>query len=175
MNKKTIIMIGTSMLIGIAAITIAVYSLMTHPRICYVRNQYVVENFEGMKDAQKLFDQKFKDQRNFLDSLQISYKTAQMNYSTSRDKTTEEQLKKIQSQLMQYNNYYKNITDEADKKMTEQVLNQINDYIKEYGDKKGYDMIVGTTSGGNLLYGTPKLDQSEELLKEINRSYKGKK
>lgn len=154
---------------------IAIYIKYHSPHIAYVRNEYLIENFDGMKEAQKAFDVKFQGQRNYLDSLGVIYKTAQAAYASSKDKTTETNLRQMQAQLIQYNNYYKAITDEEDKKMTEQVLNQVNGYIKEYGDKNGYDLIEGTTNGGNILYGSTSMDITEELLKAINRMYKGKK
>jgi outer membrane protein len=175
MNKRIIIVLLTGLVIVIASMMANTYFFLYRTKVCYVRNQYVVENFDGMKDAHKAFDIKFKEQRNFLDSLQLLYKTAQMNYTATKDKITENKLRKAQSDLIQYNGYYKNITNEADQKMTEEVLGQVNEYIKEYGDKNGYDMIIGTTSSGNLLYATPKLDKSEELLHAINLLYRGKK
>jgi hypothetical protein len=42
------------------------------------------------------------------------------------------------------------------------VLDQINAFVEAYGEEEGYDMIVGTTQSGNLLYVCPALEITEE-------------
>jgi outer membrane protein len=167
-------------LIGLIGGSIFYLIKKSENHIYYVRNQYLVENFQGMKDAEIDFNERFKREKNFLDSLQLMYKTMGMTYNSpgleaEQKKNLEKNLSMLQNQLTQYSQYYKNITDEADKKMTDQVLNQVNAYVKEYGEKKGCDIIIGTTTSGNILYGKKELDITDDLLKEIDEMYKGKK
>ena len=50
--------------------------------------------------------------------------------------------------------------------------NQIDAFIKIYAKENGFDLIVGTTSSGNVLYGADGIDVTEELLKALNEQYK---
>jgi outer membrane protein len=55
--------------------------------------------------------------------------------------------------------------------MTEGVLNQVNSFIEEYSKNKGYDLVIGTTTSGNLLYAREYMDITDEVLKALNENY----
>jgi len=62
---------------------------------------------------------------------------------------------------------------EEDKKTTQTVINDINDYIKEYGKKKGYKIIFGASGGGNIMYASEGADLTQDVLKGLNADYEG--
>ncbi|MFP5437665.1 MAG: OmpH family outer membrane protein [Bacteroidia bacterium] len=55
------------------------------------------------------------------------------------------------------------------------IVSQMRKYIKEYGKKKGYDYIYGTGDAATVLYAKDSYDITDEVLKEINATYKSKK
>jgi len=52
-----------------------------------------------------------------------------------------------------------------------QIQQSINDYLVEYNKEKGFHLILSSTFGGPLLYGHPKLDITQEVLKGLNAKY----
>ena len=56
--------------------------------------------------------------------------------------------------------------------MMEGVLNQVNSFVQDYGRKKGYDVIFGTTLSGNILYGKEVIDITNEVVEGLNQTYK---
>ena len=62
-----------------------------------------------------------------------------------------------------------------DKKTTQTVINDINDYVKEFGKRKGYKIIFGASGGGNIMYADESSDLTEEVLKGLNAEYDKKK
>ena len=64
---------------------------------------------------------------------------------------------------------------ESEEKMMIAILNQINSFIEVYGDKHNYDIIMGATNQGNILYAKEShTDITEEVLKSLNEQYAGK-
>ena len=55
------------------------------------------------------------------------------------------------------------------------ILSQMKKHIKEYGKKQGYDYIYGTGDAASILYGKEEYDITEEIIKELNKNYKGEK
>ena len=55
------------------------------------------------------------------------------------------------------------------------MINDINDYVKEYGKKKGYDIIFGASGSGNVMYASEASDLTEDVLKGLNAEFEGKK
>jgi outer membrane protein len=61
---------------------------------------------------------------------------------------------------------------EEEQKMTQTVLNEVNDYLKEYGEKHNYTFILGATGVGNIVYAKKSRDITEEILNGLNKLYK---
>lgn len=62
------------------------------------------------------------------------------------------------------------LTDKYDK----QILLQLNQYIKEYGEKKGYEFILGTSNNSEVLFAKENKNISKELMQYVNERFKGK-
>lgn len=52
-----------------------------------------------------------------------------------------------------------------------QIHNSIVEYLKDYNADKGYQMIFSSTFGGQVLYGHPSIDITQEVLKGLNEKY----
>ncbi|MEM8567076.1 MAG: OmpH family outer membrane protein, partial [Bacteroidota bacterium] len=57
--------------------------------------------------------------------------------------------------------------------MTSQVLEQINAYLKTYGEQNNYRIILAATEYGNVAYAADGLDITEEVLEGLNNEYAG--
>jgi len=53
------------------------------------------------------------------------------------------------------------------------VINQVNSFIKEYGTQHNYNIIFGTTQGGNIVYAVDALNITDDVLKSLNEKHKG--
>lgn len=149
-------------------------------KIAYVRSTELVYGYLGMQEAQRDFQQKSQIWQANVDTLQQDYQVSFSKYSSesatlSKDEKTEREKILIQQQesLMNYTQTINAKMKEEDKKTTEGVLNQINSFVEEYGKENGYEVILGTTLSGNLLYGDEAIDITKEVLEELNKTYKG--
>lgn len=48
----------------------------------------------------------------------------------------------------------------------------INQLIEQYSVENGYDLILGTTDDGSILYGAEAVDITDDLLQYINQGYR---
>lgn len=109
-----------------------------------------------------------------LDSLKIS-----LNILVSRIETDQENQGLLQEYQVKYRefemkeNQYLEANQAMDKQYNEQILQQLNQYIKDYGRKHGYTYIYGTQGSSNLLYADDSEDITEELINYCNSQYKG--
>ena len=131
--------------------------------IVYIISDTLVEEYQGMKDAKVAFQQKQMTWQANIDSLQSQYQ-----------KALKKEPKKAQLFLQNVNKYrtqIQNLSQQEDQKMTQAVLGQINTFTELYGKKHGYDLILGTTSDGSILYGSDRLDITDQLLIALNHYY----
>jgi hypothetical protein len=48
--------------------------------------------------------------------------------------------------------------------VNQEILAEINTYIKQYGKEKGYDFILGATDNGNIVYAAEGKDITDDVL-----------
>ncbi|MBL7788006.1 MAG: OmpH family outer membrane protein [Chitinophagales bacterium] len=168
-----------SFFMALMALLLSVYQTLTRPQIAFVRSQELVYGYSGMQDMHNKYELETKVWQSNLDTLKKEYETAvkqyqaEAKYLSDREKAKREQLL-IQKQE-DITSYSTKIESEAHKKegeMLQGVLNQINTVVADYGKAHGYDIIVGTTEDGNLLYGNDALDITKDLSNVLNQNYK---
>lgn len=151
---------------------------ISEKKIAYVRSTELVYGFRGMQEAREQYEQKSRMYQANMDTLQRDYQLAFAKFSSESSglsvqdrQMREKALMAQQESAMQYARSLESKMKEEDQKMTEGVLNQINSFVEEYGRSKGYEIILGTTISGSILYGDEAIDITDEVLKAINKNY----
>lgn len=167
-------------LIAILSLAISIRSNIKSTKVAYVRSQEIVYGYLGMKEANNKFEEESRIWQANIDTLEIDLRRAVINYQNSfNDLSIDEKnqkenlLKKQETDLRNYVKAIKNKSKLEDEKITIGVLNQINSYIENYGKQNGYDVIMGSTAAGNILFGKDAIDITDEILKGLNESYLG--
>lgn len=142
---------------------ISLFSCNSKNKTAYVISNTLVSEYQGMKDAKATFKQKQMTWQANLDSLQSQYQKA-LNTEPSKAQIYLQNVNKYKSQVQIQ-------AEQEDDKMTQTVLDQINTFTELYGEKHGYDLILGTTSQGNILYGAKSINITDQMLQALNRYY----
>jgi len=160
------------------ALAILYFLHFSAQRTVYVDSAYLVNNYKGMVDARKVYQQKANTWKANVDTLANDVQQAIKDYEkesvsmTSKEKELSREL--IKSKQKQLSDYQRAIQDKAsqeDGKMTQQVLSEINNYVKEYGEKHNYKIIFAATEYGNIAYAQDGLDITEDVLEGLNKQY----
>jgi outer membrane protein len=180
MLKRISIIILT--LISFAGFGLGIYNFYQTPKIVYVRSFELVDKYLGTKEARDKFKIQKSEWQSNIDSLTYNYRNSVTKFDSEYKSmnTTERQkaqayLGALEQQLVDYTKAVEAKGREEDNDRMQAILNQINTYVEEYGQKNGYDVILGTTTSGNVLYAQKYLDITDEVLKGLNQHYQGKK
>lgn len=179
-NTKQIIM----NLIKISAFYLIILLFFTacnqQKSIAYIDVPKVMEKYQGMLDAKKAYQQKTAIWQNNIDTLKMELDKSFQNYNQSVSKMTakeaelsRELLKTKEQQYVQYKESMHQKAMEEDRKMTEVVLTKVNTFLKDYGKQKGYAFILAANGNGSIAYADEKLDITEEIITQLNKTYKG--
>lgn len=165
--------------IAIILFAIVFYLLFSQPRIAYVRNLEIVYGYNGMKQAHTEFTSQTSQWQSNIDTLRIRYQKSlsdyQQNMTRYSAKEKEEQkqlLLRMEADMKKYAGAVSEEAKDREAKLTEAVLTQINSFIETYAKEKGYDIVLGTEGNGTIVYGKQAYDITDEVLKELNASYK---
>ncbi len=150
-------------------------------RIVYVNTDTLLNNYEYYKEVVKEFENKRfalendlqKRSQSFQNEVAMFQKRAQAGgMSEEQAKTTQMQLQQKEQEIMMFrDNAAGNLQTEQAKK-TDQLLSNIQDYLKKYNKSDKYDMVIGYSKGGGVLYAKEDLDITTEVLKGLNEEYK---
>ncbi|MBL7839197.1 MAG: OmpH family outer membrane protein [Cyclobacteriaceae bacterium] len=159
------------------------YSFIDKPsRIVYVDALTLVSNYQGMKDAKVELERKISTYQANLDTLKLELDAKTSEYEANKSKLTlgekklsEDLILVKQEQFENYQQIIQNNIQNENIKITQDVLNQINAYVKRYGEEKNFDLILASTQYGNIIYGVADLDITNTILKGLNSDYQSQR
>jgi outer membrane protein len=61
------------------------------------------------------------------------------------------------------------------KQYTEEIMKQLNEYVRDYGKANGYTYILGAQGSGSIMSADDKNDITTTVLEYVNEKYKGKR
>ncbi|MFC4221157.1 OmpH family outer membrane protein [Flagellimonas marina] len=147
----------------------------------YVDVNRLLENYERTKVDREAFTEKANVMKANVDSLMTDWQDELKTYEKERSSMTKKELalkqELLQNKQQQINNYQQAIQkqiQEEDQKMTQTVVNDINDFVKEYGKKYGHRIIFGAQGNGNIMYAEEGADLTDKILEGLNQQYHGK-
>lgn len=160
-------------LIGLVVVAAGVYVYMSQKKIGYVNTYEVYDQFKLKKELEDKLKKTALSRQALLDSIKVKVQFTAGN----RLLTDAEKALKV-AELKE--NYYlkeKQFSEENEsqsQQYTNQIWEQINQYVKEFGDEKGYTYILGANGQGNLMYANEANNISKEVIEYVNKKYDGK-
>lgn len=170
---------ATTLLILLAFIAFISFDLSSRSsRIAYVDALRLVSNYEGMKVAKAELESKLLVYQNNIDTLKMElgsknseYALKRVRLSTGERKLFEELIATKEQQLLNYQQMVQEKAQKENLELTQKALDKINVFIKQYGEKHGYELIIAATQYGNIVYGTPSMDITDEIIEGLNLEY----
>ncbi|KAA1246530.1 OmpH family outer membrane protein [Aquimarina sp. RZ0] len=167
-------------LIALIASVGSFFYFQSSSELVYVDVNKLLEGYKRTKIVKTDFDEKAKTMKSNVDSLLSDWQKELKTYEKERSSLSKKELELKQELLsnkqQQINNYQQAVQkqlQEEDKKVTQTVINDINDFVKEYGKKNGYKVIFGATGSGTIMYGEETADLTDKVLEKLNAEFEG--
>lgn len=178
MNSKLMYILVIITLIS-SLVSIGLNYMQPRAKLVYVRSADLVSKYEGMKETKAAYEKKLEAWQSNLEVLTKLYQEELNKYKqaynqlTNNEKLAREQvLEAKQNEVLKYKQEVEKKAQEEDIKMTQGYLNQINSFVEKYSKEHNYNIVLGTSSSGNILYADNNLDITEELTEALNEEYK---
>lgn len=178
MSIKSIWEVVFKTLTVVGLVTVIYLQTRSNDPIVYVDAIKLVNGYTGMKEARKAYEAKATVWKSNLDSLKVElegkikdYQSKQASLSAKEKQLTEELLKTKEEQLINYQQAIAEKVQKEDQELSAQVLAKVNDYIKRYGESKGYEIIMAATQYGNIVYSDKGKDITDRVLEGLNKEY----
>ncbi len=146
-------------------------------RYAVIDTRYIYEKMPDYKQVQKTIEttaanwQKEIDTKQaVLDNLYEEYDAQQTMWSDGTRRKKEDDLYNKEKELRELQKKYFGFEGELFKKRVElmkPLQEKLNEAIKKYTTNYGYDLILDKSEGKTIIFADPKLDKSDEILKEM--------
>ncbi len=149
---------------------------ITYVNIDSVLLQYnlAIELNESLTKKQANMKSKLaKDAKEFEKDAQIFQDKVQRGIFLTQQRAEEaqQQLMMRQQELQKLEYDYTNQLSMEQQQMNAQLFDSVSNFINEYNTPEKYQIILGHSLGGSLLYGAEQLDITKEIVDGLNSRY----
>lgn len=158
------------------ALVLILSSCSNKGKLAWVNITEIYNEFHYKKELEKKLTETQQARKKVLDSLELDLKMLSREIQSEGGKSKD----KISLFEVKRENYLgkKDQLDEdnavLERQYNEQILNQLNQYLKDYGKEKGLRYIFGTSGTGSLMYAEEADEITKDVIVYINEKYKGK-
>lgn len=152
--------------------------------IAYINIDSLLLNYQFAKESNENLMKRQEDSRLDLNvkarQLQAEMadfqKKLQNNAFLSRERAEQEQgrLMRKEQDLQQLNAKLSQELMDVQQKVSEQLRDSINIFLKEYNKDKKFELILSNTSSDNILIANDAYDITKEVTEELNKRYSKK-
>lgn len=145
-------------------------------KTAYIDSNKVYSGYKGIVIAKKEFEKKVELYKTRIDTLSGRVKLDMLNMEKFRSSQGlyalyRDSIGIHKKQLYDYQSAINQSLKEEEAKLTKTALMKLNTFLKEYGKKNGYDMILIANNSGTIAYAKDQYDITEDVLKDINKQY----
>ncbi|MBT1697139.1 OmpH family outer membrane protein [Fulvivirgaceae bacterium PWU4] len=176
MNQRSIVEIVFKATVIAGLLIVIALQFDKKESIVYVDSIKLVNGYKGMQAARKELEMKSAAWKANLDTLRTElegkikeYEAGKARLGVKEKALTEELIRTKQEQYMNYQNIIAEKIQKEDQELTTKVLGKVNDYIKKYGEDKGYAIIMAATQYGNIVYAEKGMDITDQVLEGLNK------
>ena len=144
-------------------------------KLGYVDINKLYESFEYKKELAIEFNKIKMARQRICDSLEYELNLMANDLEEKKllNSSTENEFTIKRKNLFQLSKQYEEDNNTLSETYDAKIIKQLNAYIKEYGKNNGYQLLLGADLKGNILYGDPKMDETDKLITFVNERYKG--
>lgn len=165
--------------ISVVALALSLMAYGAKTSIVYIKNGDVLEKYNGLKEANAIYEKMLAESQAKVDTIIAEHQAKIADFEEKMGPMPKAEKKRQEMALIDEAERIKNYQASIDQEMAKEheklltgVLNQINAYAEIFAKKNGYDLVIGTTNSGNLMYGDDGLDITKEFIKSLNQYHK---
>lgn len=167
------------LLVNFIGMSVLIFLHFNHgEKVGYIDSSRVINSYHGMAEARKAYQAKVAIWKANIDTLTAEvqediskYQTEKAGMTTKENELTRKLIQTKQQQLAEYQRAINDKAGQEDAAATKKVIDEINAYIKAYGEAHNYTLVLAATEYGNIAYAESYLDITERIIEGLNNKY----
>ena len=150
-------------------------------KFALVDMEYILKNVPAYERANEQLNQVLKKWENEVEvllkeaeTLYKKYQSESVFLSDTQKTKAEEAIMAKEKEASELKKKYFSSEGELYKKrqsLLAPIQDEIYNAVKDICDQKGYQLVLDRASGGSIIYASPKIDISDEVLTKLGYSY----
>ena len=150
-------------------------------KFALVDMEYILKNIPAYERANEQLNQVSKKWQAEVDALTTEAQTLYKNYqnelvflSAEQKKAKQDAIMEKEKQASELKRKYFGPEGELFKKRTSlmtPIQDEIYNAVKDIADLRGYQLVLDRASDTGIIFGSPKIDISDEVLRKLGYSY----
>jgi len=143
--------------------------------VVFINTSEVFDQFTLKKELEMKLTQTKNARQAVLDSLELQFKILleQAEIKNKKIIVSKEDIELKRKEYLLKKQKFEEDNEMLARQYDEQIWNQLNQYIQDYGKEKELDIIMGTTGQGNLMYADNVLNITNTIVEYVNRRFTG--
>lgn len=166
--KSIFIFVSVLFLIGVSPFCLFSQGL----KVGYVNTIEVFNEYQRTKDQDELLEEEKDRIKEILETKENQIREIQGSLEMLREGEREREIERLQSKMESYRQLRQKELSEVQEKrdeMMREIVEDIDQTIKDYARENGYDLIL---NGNSVLYAPEGKNLSSDILRIINRAYR---
>jgi outer membrane protein len=165
-----------SILLVAAAVCMVLWQFTKNKKIGWINLPEVYKEFKYTKELESKLMTTHNTRKHIIDSMEFEIRVLADGIKT--EKTPDKRVLnyynlKLQEYLQKKKEFEED--DYSNKaKYEEQILTQLNQYVKDYGTENGYQLLLGADGSGTLMYASQAIEITNAVKTYVNERYEGK-
>jgi outer membrane protein len=171
MIQRTLNILFAALILGLCGMLVSMSC--SEQKTGYIEIGKVYNEFQYKKELEAQLQNTQQARKLILDSLELELKS--MSKSLDAGKPSQKHIDTFESKKHQYlekRQLFEKDNQNQVAQYMEEIMQLINQYVKEYGTAEGYTYIYGAEGSGTLMYAKEQSSITEKVIEYINKKYK---
>jgi outer membrane protein len=153
------------------------FGVIAQGKYAIIDTKYILDKMPDYKEAQKKLDGTTAEWQKEIDGMQGELDKMYKDYDAEKVMLSEELIKKREEQLFQKEKTLRDLQRkrfgfEGDlfkkrQELIKPIQDKVYNAVQKLAVQRGYDFILDKSEGITVIFADPKLDKSEEILREL--------
>ncbi|HMP99457.1 MAG TPA: OmpH family outer membrane protein [Cyclobacteriaceae bacterium] len=151
-------------------------------QMAFINSDSVLRNYDyfntirkQLEDKTRKYDQEFRNRAQGLQNEMTNYQRNAQNLTIGQARAVEEDLMKKEQNLRLYQESLTQDLMAEEAKMNQELYKRITDFLKEFGQERGLQIVFKYDTSSDVLYAGEGLDITNEVIAGLNETYKREK
>ncbi len=147
-------------------------------KIAYIDVEVIMKDYNATKDLETKLKAKQEVFAKQLDSLQGPFQLKVQEYYKVAQQMTPQKRAEAEGVLQQEQQFLQARQQQASEELQKENLEnseiltkKVDSFVADYAKTKGYQLIIGTSGKGTVMYGDEKMNVTADILEKLNADY----